>query len=71
MSNQFSIIILSMHTKRQDNRVEGTIDTLPCEIDKQIREAFKNDLQKTYGIFHVLVDPPPLTYGKSATFFKS
>ena len=65
MSNQFSIIILSMHTKRQDNRVEGTIDTLPCEIDKQIREAFKNDLQKTYGIFHMLVDPPPLiTYGK-------
>ena len=36
-----------------------------------VREAFKKYLQKTYEIFHMLVDPPPLTYGKSETFFTS
>ena len=31
----------------------------------QFREAFKNKNDETYGIFHMLVDPPPLpTYGK-------
>ena len=32
----------------------------------QVREAFKNKNNETYGIFHMLVDPlPPLpTYGK-------
>ena len=30
-----------------------------------LREAFKNKNDETYGIFHMLVDPPPLpTYGK-------
>ena len=30
-----------------------------------VREAFKNKNDETYGIFHMLVDPPPLpTYGK-------
>jgi len=38
-----------------------------------LREAFKKYLQKTYAIFHMLVDHPSslLTYGKSATFFTS
>ena len=31
----------------------------------KLREAFKNKNDETYGIFHMLVDPPPLpTYGK-------
>ena len=40
-------------------------------ISMWLREAFKKYLQKTYGIFQMLVDapPPPLTYGKSATLF--
>ena len=29
-----------------------------------IREAFKNKNDETYGIFHMLVDPPLPTYGK-------
>ena len=30
-----------------------------------LREDFKNKNDETYGIFHLLVDPPPLpTYGK-------
>ena len=29
-----------------------------------VREAFKNKNDKTYGIFHMLVDPPLPTYGK-------
>ena len=30
-----------------------------------LREAFKNKNDETYGIFHMLVNPPPLpTYGK-------
>ena len=32
---------------------------------ERLREAFKNKNDETYGIFHMLVDPPPLpTYGK-------
>ena len=27
-------------------------------IDVQLREAFKNKNDETYGIFHMLVDPP-------------
>ena len=31
----------------------------------QVREAFENKNDETYGIFHMLVDPPPLPkYGK-------
>ena len=33
----------------------GNIDSFePC-----LREAFKNKNDETYGIFHMLVDPPP------------
>ena len=28
-------------------------------IDVQLREAFKNKNDETFGIFHMLVDPPP------------
>ena len=35
------------------------------ELIDTLREAFKNKNDETYGIFHMLVDPPPLpTYGK-------
>ena len=39
---------------------------VPQEI---LREAFKNKNDETYGIFHMLVDPPPPTYGKSSVIF--
>ena len=36
-----------------------------CFSTIRLREAFKNKNDETYGIFYMLVDPPPLpTYGK-------
>ena len=38
---------------------------IPNRENLTFREAFKNKNDETYGIFHMLVDPPPLpTYGK-------
>ena len=35
-----------------------------------LREAFKNKNDETYGIFHMLVDPPPPNIkGKSIVIF--
>ena len=37
----------------------------PKGVECGLREAFKKKNDETYGIFHMLVDPPPLpTYGK-------
>ena len=40
-------------------------------ILEKVREAFKKKNYETYGIFHMLVDPPPSppTYGKSSVIF--
>ena len=35
------------------------IVTYILELPLFIREAFKNKNDETYGIFHMLVDPPP------------
>ena len=34
-----------------------------------VREAFKNKNDETYGIFHMLVDPHPPTYGNPSLIF--
>ena len=48
------------------------VPSVSQEIFNEIlfREAFKKYLQKSYGIFHMLVDPPtPPNIGKFAIFF--
>ena len=40
------------------------IVTYILELPLFIREAFKNKNDETYGIFHMLVDPPPANIWK-------
>ena len=37
---------------------------LDVDDSKLLREAFKNKNDETYGIFHMLVDPPPANIWK-------
>ena len=40
-------------------------------ISAQVREAFKKYLQQTYGIFHMLVDPPTFHKGRKIKVSKN
>ena len=47
------------HTSSNPCSFSDDVRCLICSKVGHVREAFKNDLQKTYGIFHMLVDPLP------------